>query len=219
MNWRAWWLAGVCAAVLPWTASAASADISVTGETAVWSNGNPAAMSRVNAQLAQMIAEQQTHAMEMDAAYQETVAEYPDVPVYVYHSEIKPVAETDRYLVMMQRCDSYMGGPHGDYSEDYFVFDKRTGERVTVSELAGESSRTLYPKLQAVVERELRERIWGDTDFWDDFLSELFAPERELNYTILPDGRIELVFNPYEVAAYAYGIVRIPVPRETVSVR
>ncbi len=215
MKLREWCLAALCAVWLPQAAWAAQAEIAVTGWTVSWPDAVAAA--RVNADIAVRVAQAQADAAEVDAGYREAVREYPDVPMYSYRSETAPAAETERYLVMGTHMECYLGGAHGSYSEMYTVYDKRTGARVGVSELAGEPAATLYPKLERLTREEVERRGIGDLAFWGEFIHELFAPEAELNYTLTADGHVELVFNPYEVGPYAVGIVRIEVPATIIA--
>lgn len=216
MKLRQWCMAALCAALLSQVAWAAQAEITVTGWTVSWPSA-PLAEARVNADLAVQLAEAQAEATEIDTGYQESLQEYPDTMMYSYRSETAPAVETDRYLVMRTWEERYCGGAHGDYGEYYVVYDKHTGHRVSVSQLAGELPETLHPKLEHLTVSELERRDITDFSIWGEYIHDLFAPDAEINYTLTEDGHVELVFNPYEVGPYMLGIVRIEVPSEMIA--
>lgn len=108
------------------------------------------------------------------------------------------------YMVSMS---DYTGGAHGMYGVNYLVFDTTTGEVVKEADLFAEG-----------YEQKLAELLWQhrfdgmeDLDEWED-PDELFYAEigPNGNFEVTEEG-LEYVYNPYEIAPYAAGLITIPV--------
>lgn len=102
----------------------------------------------------------------------------------------------------------YAGGAHGMYSTQAFTFDTRTGRRLPYAAIfrpgSDEQLRTL---LGQAVRRTLKK---GRSVPLKDFL---FVDEMPLNHNVfLTSGGAVFIYQPYEIASYAQGEVRLFVP-------
>ena len=100
---------------------------------------------------------------------------------------------------------SYTGGAHGMNTETNLVFDMKTGDQVLSEDIFTEESADILPGL-------LMKHV---ASAFDDpsgaeylLVSEILPSD---NLRITEDG-ITFIYNPYEIAAYAAGIIRITIP-------
>ncbi|MBS1772458.1 MAG: DUF3298 domain-containing protein [Bacteroidetes bacterium] len=142
--------------------------------------------------------------------YKETVADLPDSELQeeiynFYTSQTMAVLVNDNgWLVLEENISDYSGGAHGNYGVSYMNIDMK-GKKLWAMEdiLVVDSS-----KLQTLLEAEARK-------FYD------MAPTAKLeeNYLadrIMPNGNVYItstgiafVYNPYEIASYAQGIITL----------
>lgn len=127
-----------------------------------------------------------------------------------YDEEIK-VSVTGRYAVITQTVSIYEGGAHGDYTVVPYVLDVETPGAFSLEDIIAEKSR---PAFYALMERELRRYsnekseiplspgapLSGGIYFDDNVTPSNFYPAA--------DG-LHLQWNPYDIAAYAFGVIDI----------
>lgn len=89
----------------------------------------------------------------------------------------------------------YLGGAHPYSYGGYVVFDMSTGEEVKEADFLDVENSDLYDLLFAKVLEAM------DTEEPEDLLD---APTFNANFSVDNEG-VTWLFNPYEVAAYAYG--------------
>ena len=99
---------------------------------------------------------------------------------------------------------SYEGGAHGLGGDRYNVYSTVTGMPQRLADVFEPSS------LQAVARlmRDELGRMIPDSEIGDFSIDEVRPVE---NFNVTPDG-ITFVFNPYEIAAYSYGVIEISLP-------
>lgn len=99
---------------------------------------------------------------------------------------------------------SYTGGAHGmPYTENY-VFDLRDGHQVEESEIFTEDYKPLLSQLLTTHSKDNAE----DPENMTFFVSEI---EPNGNFGLSAEG-VTYIYNPYEIAPYSSGTIRITVP-------
>lgn len=108
----------------------------------------------------------------------------------------------ERYLSFRAEEFSYSGGAHGNRQVIVGTFDRATGRRLTVRDLipAERREQVLKSLRQKVVER-----LGGE----DKLQGEVTLTE---NCCLGADG-LHFVYNEYEVACYAEGMIEVIIPR------
>lgn len=98
--------------------------------------------------------------------------------------------------------NDYTGGSHGQIGIGCDVFDLTTGEVLTEADMFIDD---FFSPLCDLLEESAEENVPGE----DKEL--LFGtPEPNGNFSVSEDG-ITWVYNPYEIAAYASGVIELPV--------
>jgi hypothetical protein len=129
------------------------------------------------------------------------------------YSEEQDVSVTGSYAVIARQSFIYEGGAHPNYSVLHYVLDVKTPKAFGLEDIIAEEGR---PNFYALIDRELR--LYSDELTDKPLLSG--APLSNGIYfedSVTPsdfypavDG-LHLLWNPYEIAAYAYGIIEITV--------
>lgn len=115
------------------------------------------------------------------------------------------MADGDRLINYTVTDYSYTGGAHGMNTETNLVFDMKTGDQVLSEDIFTEESADILPGL-------LMKHV---ASAFDDpsgaeylLVSEILPSD---NFKVTEDG-ITFIYNPYEIAAYAAGTIRITIP-------
>lgn len=110
----------------------------------------------------------------------------------------------------------YLGGAHGFRERRLMTFDSQTGRRLELPDIIPDESLKI---LSRIVEAEFRKvrSIRPDQSLEDAgfFISSGQDLPLGDNFVITADG-LEIHYNPYEVAPYAWGETRLLVPREAI---
>lgn len=142
----------------------------------------------------------------------EPESEYNDMLQYYYTLEGKAV-ETGRDDVVsyMATTDCYLGGAHGSHVVLYYNFDIKSGKLLSIEdvvpadkeeEMLRQMEEQLCKDWEAKDIAELRENT-GITMLGDLYLTENF---------LLKEDSIEFLFNQYEIAPYAAGLISVTIP-------
>ncbi|WP_298900836.1 DUF3298 and DUF4163 domain-containing protein [uncultured Psychroserpens sp.] len=109
--------------------------------------------------------------------------------------------------------NSYLdtGGAHGNTNVRFFNFDPQTGRLLTKKDLI--SNLSAFSK---EVKRRLAEEMKTEDnpDFEDLFFGKDFELPESLGYS---DEGLIILYNPYEIASYAQGIIEFTIPFETID--
>lgn len=110
--------------------------------------------------------------------------------------------------------NSYLdtGGAHGNTNVRFFNFNPQTGTSLHTKDLIGN-----IKGFSEVVEQKLKDEIKTNTDnesMEDEFFGKDFQLPETIGYS---DEGIIILYNPYEIASYAQGIVEFTIPFEDVS--
>jgi len=140
---------------------------------------------------------------EMD--FKETLQYYYSVEGSAVEGGCKDV------LSYQTTTDCYLGGVHGSYVVQYYNLDKKSGKLLTIGDVvpAGKESQVL----RAMEEQLCRD--WDATDLDDlkeqtgiTVLGDLYLTS---NFLLKGDS-IEFLFNQYEIAPYAAGLISVTIP-------
>lgn len=105
---------------------------------------------------------------------------------------------------------TFMGGAHPNHYVQYLNFDTKTGKLLTYSDVIQDTEafeNMVKEKFLALAAERIGEEVSIDEFFWGSGF------ELAKNFMIREQG-IELVYNPYEAAAYAFGSFVIEIPYE-----
>ena len=161
---------------------------------------NRAAAKAINKDIKKMVLEQKKLAKSKDPSYVEVGTNY----------EI--FSETDAYVNIIFVKWDYMGGAHGMHYDHGLVYSKTTGERLPYTHFAkAVSAGELY---DAIVEH--RVKVYGadlQTVSEAPFITYIKKDEfqRSEDY-VLKDGKVYLMYPPYELDCYAVGTTYVELP-------
>ena len=159
-----------------------------------------AAAKAINKDIKKMVLEQKKLAKSKDPSYVEVGTNY----------EI--FSETDDYVNIIFVKWDYMGGAHGMHYDHGLVYSKTTGERLPYTHFAkAVSAGELY---DAIVEH--RVKVYGadlQTVSEAPFITYIKKDEfqRSEDY-VLKDGKVYLMYPPYELDCYAVGTTYVELP-------
>ncbi len=140
--------------------------------------------------------------------------EYKDILQYYYTVEGYPEENgTDSILSYVTKTDCYLGGAHGSFVIFYYNFDKKTGKLLNINDIIPEEAEMLA--LKAMEEQLCKD--WEAKDLADlqektgiTLLGDLYLTN---NFLIKGDS-IEFLFNQYDIAPYAAGLISVTLPRK-----
>ena len=115
------------------------------------------------------------------------------------------MADGDRLMNYTITDYSYTGGAHGMNTETNLVFSLETEDRLGLEDIFREDSMSALPGL---LMKHVSEAFEDPSDSGYLLVTDIPATE---NFSISDSG-ITFIYNPYEIAAYAAGIIRITIP-------
>ncbi len=150
--------------------------------------------------------------LTQQAAYRKEVPESPSGQWTFIGRD--SVIRSDSIVCVRQMAYSFTGGAHGNTVIATPAFRAATGERVTWRDFVRDTSAFI-----AAAERAFRRttniaqrNTYAKAGFW--FENERFALPNVIGIT--PTGYL-LVYNQYEVAPYAYGVIEVPLSFDAVT--
>ena len=161
---------------------------------------NRAAAKAINKDIKRMVLEQKKLAKSKDPSYVEVGTNY----------EI--FSETDDYVNIIFVKWDYMGGAHGMHYDHGLVYSKTTGERLPYTHFAKAiAAGELYDAIA-----EHRVKVYGadlQTVSEAPFITYIKKDEfqRSEDY-VLKDGKVYLMYPPYELDCYAVGTTYVELP-------
>ena len=159
-----------------------------------------AAAKAINKDIKKMVLEQKKLAKSKDPSYVEVGTNY----------EI--FSETDDYVNIIFVKWDYMGGAHGMHYDHGLVYSKTTGERLPYTHFA--KAITAGELYDAIAEH--RVKVYGadlQTVSEAPFITYIKKDEfqRSEDY-VLKDGKVYLMYPPYELDCYAVGTTYVELP-------
>ena len=161
---------------------------------------NRAAAKAINKDIKRMVLEQKKLAKSKDPSYVEVGTNY----------EI--FGETDDYVNIIFVKWDYLGGAHGMHYDHGLVYSKTTGERLPYTHFA--KAITAGELYDAIAEH--RVKVYGadlQTVSEAPFITYIKKDEfqRSEDY-VLKDGKVYLMYPPYELDCYAVGTTYVELP-------
>ena len=161
---------------------------------------NRAAAKAINKDIKRMVLEQKKLAKSKDPSYVEVGTNYGIF------------GETDDYVNIIFVKWDYMGGAHGMHYDHGLVYSKTTGERLPYTHFA--KAITAGELYDAIVEH--RVKVYGadlQTVSEAPFITYIKKDEfqRSEDY-VLKDGKVYLMYPPYELDCYAVGTTYVELP-------
>ena len=138
--------------------------------------------------------------------YARSVADANEGEAYTTGFHYARMMENERYLsLLFFPSGYYKGAIHGMYTVGGVVYDKTTGKRLPLSHFADVTVDDLI-------------RLWEEGEVYSykgekKTVAKLFGPPREVpeSYCLTEDGKIFVLFGPYELDCYAGGVTAINV--------
>lgn len=135
--------------------------------------------------------------------------EMPDAAtmVYTYESLGDTLLISPSVISLYYNESTYTGGAHGNYNTSFYNFDATTGKLLVLQEIVQD---TLALNKLAEVKFKAEEAEMAKENNMEFKMEDYFFPE---NKFILPQnigitkGGLRLLYNPYEVASYARGMI------------
>ncbi len=113
----------------------------------------------------------------------------------------------DKYIVFRIYEGGYLGGAHPNYYYSNYVFDRNTGERLTINDIVGKSDEEICRIIVPYMDK--------DYDFYEGFW--YIEPEKlitEQHRLFLTEEGIGIFFNTYDIDCYAAGTIEFVIPYE-----
>jgi len=129
---------------------------------------------------------------------------------YSYWSDLERISYFDSNYVSFYLNESiYEGGAHGMPYRTGFTFDLKTGKRLTLPDLIGNSEQ----ELKEIVTKYFKEYIDLDPDkFWEDAVDTVrMYTDYDSDFYLTEKG-IRFYFGPYAIASYADGFQEVTIP-------
>lgn len=161
---------------------------------------------------------------ESDGSEEETLPQEADAAQPVYSMALTIDGDDaityldDHYVCVRADGYEYTGGAHGTQFRQYFVFDRETGARLSLSDVVENPVEELQAKVGAAF-RELAEK----TNF-------AFESPEDLEHTVadgisyespfyLSETGVVFYYAPYEIASYAEGFPEVTIPYSELEMR
>ncbi|GEM_PF-5780089 len=131
--------------------------------------------------------------------YVQFKSEFPESrQVWYMKHTIKVEQESDTLVVLSAAIDEYGGGAHSNYTISFHNLNKSTGKPLALSDLYSQEE---IDRMGTIMTISINPEI--------TLLTETIAPNS--NFLLTKDS-ITFVYNPYEIAPYSEGIIRLTLP-------
>ncbi len=149
---------------------------------------------------------------EMDEMFDEDEDDLKDILKYEETLKIYPSHFIgDSIVSYVRELYIYQGGMHGLFTKIFAPFNIKTGQRIHLADLY--PSKTDIEQLTDALHTsasKLRDEGKLPNEDDDFFSNELIEPSDNFYLT---DSTAVFIYNPYEIAPYAYGLIEIPVKK------
>lgn len=131
--------------------------------------------------------------------------------------EIEITRADSRILSFTDKESSYLGGAHGNYYSSGVVFDAQTGETLRLSDVVNDQDAVAAYVLEKINEQYDPEELF---EGYEDMLDQCFSSGESTGFEWNMDMEgIGLIFNPYTIAPWATGTIRVKLPFESGLIR
>ncbi|GAB3511991.1 hypothetical protein GCM10027442_22510 [Emticicia fontis] len=140
--------------------------------------------------------------------------EMPDAPnmVYTYEALGDTLWISPSIISLYYNESAYTGGAHGNYNTAFYNFDATNGKLLELNEIIND---TLALNKLAEVKFKAQETAMAKENGMEFKMEDYFFPANKFilpqNIGITKDG-LRLLYNPYEVASYARGMIILDIP-------
>ena len=130
---------------------------------------------------------------------------------YVYDSDISVSFENDNYISLTTNIYEFLLGAHGGTIIKCYTYDKKTGSKLTLDDFI-KSRDDLKEFVKVWIKRESEK---DDIFFPDamDTVDTLLGENGSIEFCLNNIG-LSIIFQQYDIAPYAYGIIEIPVDKQ-----
>ena len=104
----------------------------------------------------------------------------------------------------------YQGGVHGMFADCYMLYSTITGKRLKLADIFAGDKQSL-DAMTAILYKCLQYHIAHDEEYDGMEIFDMETVKPNDNFSISPEG-FTFYFQPYEIAAYCYGVVAVKVP-------
>ncbi|PHV70661.1 hypothetical protein CS063_09010 [Sporanaerobium hydrogeniformans] len=119
------------------------------------------------------------------------------------------------YLVLSLFDYQYSGGAHGISYQNYLVIDTALGKKVALKDLFKENTNYISV-INGEIKKQMQEREAQGAYFFSGAEGFVSISEHQIFY-LNKQGDVVIVFNIYEIAPYAAGIVEFTIPKAILS--
>lgn len=149
---------------------------------------------------------------QFDDAYNKFVTDFPDTSQKweaLIDGEV--TYRSAEIISIVLSCYLDTGGAHGNTNVKFFNFDPQTGEQLKLGDLISNNE-----ELTILIKKYLNTEIDANVNepMENVFFGENFKMPESIGYS--DDGLI-ILYNPYEIATYAQGIIEFSIPFEEVD--
>lgn len=145
-------------------------------------------------------------------AYNSFIKEFPDSPQQ-WEAMIDGEVTYRSPEIICIALNSYLdtGGAHGNTNVKFFNFNPNTGELFKMNDLVSDRE-----GLSAIIKTQLKTEIEANANepMENVFFGDDFKMPESLGYS---DEGLIILYNPYEIASYAQGIIEFSIPFEAVT--
>ncbi|MEQ8714397.1 MAG: DUF3298 domain-containing protein [Cyclobacteriaceae bacterium] len=108
--------------------------------------------------------------------------------------------EVDSAILIAAAINEYGGGAHGNYAINYYQVNKATGKPIVLADLYSQEE---VDRMGTIMSVSIDPSI--------SLLTETIVPNENF---ILSNDSITFIYNPYEIAPYSEGVIRLSLPRD-----
>ncbi|MBO4752212.1 MAG: DUF3298 domain-containing protein [Bacteroidales bacterium] len=132
--------------------------------------------------------------------------------MYKWETSVRGVVDMYNPPLLVYEADyfDYQGGVHGMFANCYTVFSTITGKRLKLDDVFAADNQS-REAMAAILYKCLQDKIAHDEDYEGMEIFDVETVKPNDNFSVSPDG-FTFYFQPYEIAAYCYGVVAIKVP-------
>ena len=130
---------------------------------------------------------------------------------YVYDSDISVSFKNDNYISLTTSTYEFLLGAHGGTILKGYTYDKETGEILTLDDFIKDRE-----ELKEFVKEWIKRESENDDIFFPeamDTVDTLLSENGSIEYCLNNIG-LSIIFQQYDIAPYAYGIIEIPVDKQ-----
>lgn len=133
--------------------------------------------------------------------------------MYSYDSSITCTCHNDKYLSFLNSTYIFTMGAHGSTIENGYTYDVKTGKLLTLKDFVKDIEE-LKKFLKDWVKNQNDDMFYKEADSNIDMY---FTGEYELQFTLM-NGELKVIFQQYDIAPYAVGIIEIPIDKSLLKV-